>query len=206
MPIESVTFPNTLKEIGKRAFKECYQLSTINFSESITTIGDCAFEKCTKLRKVIIPDNIETLGHECFSKCRVLSDVSIDPIKTRISSYTFKKCRRLPYTDFRRIYSEFCSAEWASVKYDENKPLKNLPTSLRIEPRGNQEAFEAIKKINIKLKIPTLIYDKIITTNGKKCNTTKIQEQCIVFPEFCLNWCYTTYGLVVCYINNSWYW
>lgn len=207
MPIESVTFPNTLKEIGKRAFKECYQLSNISFSESITTIGDGAFEKCTKLRKVIIPDNIENLGRECFSKCRVLSDVIINPIKTQISYYTFNKCRKLPYTDFRLIYSEFCSANWANVKCNENKPLKNPATFLRIEPHCNPEVFSAIRAINMKLKIPNVIYDKIVLTNEKRCNSTKNEEQCIVFPEFSLCWNWTSkFGLVVDYVNNSWYW
>ena len=50
--IKSVTIPETVEDIGARAFKGCVSLEKINFSEGLYDIDASAFEDCEKLTKI----------------------------------------------------------------------------------------------------------------------------------------------------------
>ena len=50
--LEDVSFPSTLKSIGKYAFYKCPSLKTVTFPAALEYIGDDAFFYCPHLRSV----------------------------------------------------------------------------------------------------------------------------------------------------------
>jgi serine/threonine protein kinase len=53
--IKSVTIPDSVTNIGDRAFYGCKSLESIVIPDSVTSIGDGAFDQCHSLRSIIIP-------------------------------------------------------------------------------------------------------------------------------------------------------
>lgn len=64
--LESVSFPESLKYIGNRAFIDCYYLEKVEFNENLETIGEEAFRQCTALKKVEIPASVKKIGKKAF--------------------------------------------------------------------------------------------------------------------------------------------
>jgi len=50
--IHSITFPNSLIHIGKRAFNWCFNLTSITIPKSVQSIGDYAFSSCNSLTSI----------------------------------------------------------------------------------------------------------------------------------------------------------
>ena len=75
--IGSVKIPATVREIGARAFSDCWNLSNITFAaeSGLTTIGDSAFTNCISLTSITLPKTLSRLGAGCFQGCAQLTDV-----------------------------------------------------------------------------------------------------------------------------------
>ncbi len=61
--IESVTFPDSLKEIKSDAFSYCVKLNNVVIPDKVTTIGNGAFQGCTSLSSVKLGKSVEKLEH-----------------------------------------------------------------------------------------------------------------------------------------------
>ena len=74
--LESVTFGEKLKRIGKSSFKNCTKLNVIELNTKLELIGDDAFNgDC--LTSVIISSNIKKLGKNCFANNPYLNIVTL---------------------------------------------------------------------------------------------------------------------------------
>ena len=125
-----ITIPNSVKSIGKRAFKpnvsnSYLRLKSISFGSGVTSISEGAFMWCQGLTTVSIPNNVTYIGKYAFTDCEGLTSVNIfgatyidsnafrycpnltlvviPSSVTFISDHAFSKCERL--TDF------YCNAE-----------------------------------------------------------------------------------------------
>ena len=67
--------------IGKNAFEDCSNLSTIEFPAGITAIGEGAFADCKKLAAVTIPDTVTEIGAQAFIRSGVKKIVIPDSVK-----------------------------------------------------------------------------------------------------------------------------
>ena len=61
--------PNSVTNIGNRAFRGCKSLTKINIPDGVTHIGDEAFSWCESLTKINIPDGMTHIGDGAFSWC-----------------------------------------------------------------------------------------------------------------------------------------
>ncbi|WP_133964937.1 YDG domain-containing protein [Eubacterium limosum] len=72
--LKEVTLPDTVTEIGLRAFFDS-GLANIILSKNLTTIGPYAFAGCDNLREITLPENLKTIENAAFQFCGGLTRV-----------------------------------------------------------------------------------------------------------------------------------
>jgi hypothetical protein len=93
--ITKVTIPNSVTNIGSKAFADCTGLTNINIPNSVTSIGSKAFANCTGLTNINIPNSVNSIGNEAFSRCSKLTNVIIPDSVTSIGYEAFADCTNL---------------------------------------------------------------------------------------------------------------
>ena len=64
--VESIVIPDSVTEIGIRAFSGCQNLAEVTLSEGLKTIGENAFLGCTALKEIEIPASAEEIAENAF--------------------------------------------------------------------------------------------------------------------------------------------
>ena len=88
--------PNSVTNIGDKAFEDCKSLVSIKIPNSVTYIGDKAFWKCISLNSINIPNSVTNIGNFAFSWCKSLTSINIPDSVTYIGNCAFCKCSSLP--------------------------------------------------------------------------------------------------------------
>ena len=101
--IKSLVLPNSVKEIGIDAFKNCSQLSDLTLSDSLQVIGNTAFANCSALTEVIIPDAVISIGQKAFRYCSKLNSLTIGKGVKTINGYAIEGCSSLRHITFNAI-------------------------------------------------------------------------------------------------------
>lgn len=81
--------------IGREAFRNCTNLTSVFISNSVTQIGDYAFAGCTGLQAIVIPNSVNDLGIYAFSECKNLLFVTFSSGLTSIKERSFYGCSSL---------------------------------------------------------------------------------------------------------------
>lgn len=116
---EIVNIPDGVKEIGKKAFYENYNIVKVCFPSTLLTISENAFEKCYNLKEVIfpadsklsiidsyaffqtgiesfvMPSTLCVLGLGAFQACDKLSQITFNNTIDNISAMCFAFCELL---------------------------------------------------------------------------------------------------------------
>ena len=90
--IRSLKLPNSLKKIGRSAFKNCASVTDIVIPNSCDTILDEAFAYCSSLRTVKLPSSLKTIGPRSFENCNSLVSVTIPNGCKEIQDEAFSRC------------------------------------------------------------------------------------------------------------------
>ncbi len=93
--VTSVTIPATVESIGVSAFDECISLTSVRIPGSVKTIGVCAFEKCDSLKTVRMCEGVETIGAYAFWICSKLEKVTFPASLKNIDQNAFARCEKL---------------------------------------------------------------------------------------------------------------
>jgi len=97
--ITSVIIPNSVKDIGPRAFAGCTSLASVTIPDGVTGIAFSAFEGCSNLTSIVIPDsvksNVFSFYGQVFKNCTKLASVTIGKGITRIYEENFYGCTSL---------------------------------------------------------------------------------------------------------------
>ena len=77
--IENITVHEDCKIIGKYAFYECCDLTTVEFEEgcSVFNFENGAFYRDDHLANITLPDTLEILGSQAFYECTSLTEIEI---------------------------------------------------------------------------------------------------------------------------------
>ena len=70
-------FPKNVKQIGKKAFRNCKKLKKVNYSSNLQQLGAQSFENCTDLQQVSLPDSVKTIGKKAFKNCKKLKKFTV---------------------------------------------------------------------------------------------------------------------------------
>ena len=93
--ILALNVPTTVTKIGKGAFKDCINLTTLLLPETVTEIDSSAFEGCISLEYLEIPKNVKTIKACSFYGCKKLKCIEIPEGVTSINEKAFYKCKKL---------------------------------------------------------------------------------------------------------------
>ena len=93
--LRSVTIPDSVTKIGRSAFHGCSALQSVAIPGSVTKIKDNTFYACLSLRSIVIPDSVTEIGDGAFNGCTDLQSITIPNSVTKIKDHTFSHCNAL---------------------------------------------------------------------------------------------------------------
>ena len=87
--LTTLTIPDSVEVIEEYAFSGCMQLTNIKLSSNLKEINKYAFNACNKLTSINIPDGVTTIGDEAFYSCYGLNSINIPASVTEIGTAVF---------------------------------------------------------------------------------------------------------------------
>ena len=108
--LTSITIPNSVTWIGAGAFNRCSSLTSITIPNSVTIIGSSAFDDCSSLTSITIPDSVTSIARSAFYRCSSLNSVKVsnkycyDYFKdSRVSDITFMISNLEEYKEAQKL-------------------------------------------------------------------------------------------------------
>lgn len=93
--LTTISFPDTVLRIGKKAFYNCENLREIVLPQNLYIIGDYCFYGCISLEKISLPQNIFHLEKSLFENCTSLNDVLFGGDLVVLEESVFRNCTSL---------------------------------------------------------------------------------------------------------------
>ncbi len=95
--LTSVVIPNTVKEIGSRAFEYRASLTSVTLPDQLETMGREAFLLCSALKKIEIPASLKTIPFGAFNSCSKMEYAILHEGLEIIESQAFANCNWLEF-------------------------------------------------------------------------------------------------------------
>ena len=93
--ITSIIIPDSIRDIGSKAFEMCSGLTHISMPSSLISIGSEAFKDCSSLITIEIPEGVTILEDYTFYGCTALSSIGLPNTLTNIGNQVFSLCDSL---------------------------------------------------------------------------------------------------------------
>lgn len=87
--IERIIVEEGITELGNSLFSDFESLDSISLPQTLKNIGDCVFYKCSALEKIIVPEGVETIGYQAFCSCSNLTEITLPSTIKNIESEAF---------------------------------------------------------------------------------------------------------------------
>ena len=121
----SVSFSDSVKTIGDRAFENCKQLATVTFGQGLETIGRFAFDGAGISGKLTFPDSLKRIKDYAFSNCLGITEIDLPEGNATIeygaiTGDTGVQKIKIPLSEiqFDKLTNE---GYWIFTQYTENK-------------------------------------------------------------------------------------
>lgn len=92
LQLEEVTMGNGVKKIGQEVFAGCFKMKTIHLSGGLQEIGLRAFNFCESLEALELPSSLRNIEMEAFGNCISLKSLNIPDGVQAIPPGTFDRC------------------------------------------------------------------------------------------------------------------
>ncbi len=114
--VESVTIPDSILLIGKSAFFNCDNLTSVRFGtdSKLDRIKEYAFADCDSLAGIDLPQKVKFIERNAFFSCDTLSDIDLSTVagylgtgnsreESKIGDYAFAYCPKLTSATVKAI-------------------------------------------------------------------------------------------------------
>ena len=123
--ISGVQFPESLAEIGRRAFHSCELLRSVTIPATLKKCGDNVFMHCTGLTGVTLADGVTEIAGGEFRECKSLTSITIPEGVTKIGDYAFADSNSLAEIVIPDSVQEigrraFYKTAWLAARQEEN--------------------------------------------------------------------------------------
>jgi hypothetical protein len=144
--VTSVELPDTLTEIGARAFYKDVSLASLTLPSGLSTIGRMAFQDCTALKSLTIPSGVKKLPEYMCCGCSRLKEVVLPGTITEIGSSAFFD------TALSQISYTGTKARWSCIRIDiSNKKDISGAKLVIVEPKAATSPATSIVSVkNVK--------------------------------------------------------
>ena len=92
--IKKVVIPDSVVNIGAKAFLQCFDLAELSLGSGVDVIDRRAFEKCESLTTVVLPASVTQINNNAFTDCIRLKYLTING-NTALAVSAFKNCTGL---------------------------------------------------------------------------------------------------------------
>ena len=166
--IKKITVPESIVQIGERAFTRFSNLKSVALSKNLKGIGEMAFDKLARLESVSIPAGVSEIGDYTFRCCTSLKKVTFEGNIGSIGAFAFSGCKNLTkITKCKKLqgigYGAFSDcAKLKSFSFAEGVIIAGrafsgtgltsvtLPAKVKLEGGKNFENCKALKKVTFK--------------------------------------------------------
>lgn len=153
---------DTLTEIGKSAFTNCTNLTTVNLPNVVKAAQDC-FCDCVSLKEINLPE-LTTLPGNFMRSCLTIQELYFPKVTKIVGSYCFQGCTSLESIDFPLLIS----ANPAAFAMCDALTRTNLPS---LETAGQMMFHDCKHLTNICLP-------KLATITGPGSSTASMFRGC----------------------------
>lgn len=122
----TVTIPDGIRVIGKRAFLGCDQVTEIIIPEGVIRLDDSAIMHCEGLRQITLPSSLKVIGNYAFCVCKNLQKINFPQGLRQIGKEAFES------TDLQSVSIPDSVIEIGEGAFRDNANLKKVKLSQNI--------------------------------------------------------------------------
>ena len=142
--------PNSVTNIGERAFANCESLASVRLHDGIDTIGKAAFLNCRRLKKIAVSGKVTDIPDHAFFGCDNLTEAVLPNSLERIGAYAFAECPKLSdaaLPESLEVIEEHAFSNCRSLS------AANIPPRISIISAGTFYNCRSLKKITLGLNV-----------------------------------------------------
>ncbi len=125
--LEKLSFPESVKTIGKNAFAGSSKLQKVELNEGLERIEEVAFYNCSNLKEINFPSTLNYIGKEAFSRSGSIEKMAFPASVKEIPSRVCRLCLNLEEIIIPEGVESIGSSAFHSTKIKEI----SLPKSLK---------------------------------------------------------------------------
>ena len=169
--VTSVYFPSSIRKIGKSAFQNCVDLSTVSIPLHVSAIEPLTFSGCTHLTQVDLTSNVRSIGEKAFNGCTNLNSIIIPNGVSQLGKSVFMDCKGLREI---QLSENIIDLPDGCFRNCENLLKVQLPSRLT---RIGEEAFRNC------LLLPSILLPKSLTSIDDEAFRSCNQIEEITIPS-----------------------
>lgn len=206
----TVTIPDSVEFINKKAFYNWYALENIEFSRNLKVIESQAFHYCRSLTEIVLPD-IVYLGTYAFADCGI-KKVAVPSTLKEVSAMSFSEIDRSSFLSPSRILETIELSDGVEIigtgafEYSPDKDITddpfvelNLPSTLKFidyaafhgtNIKGELKIPGGVKKIddfafcsNTNTKLTSVTLPQRLEYIGEKSFSGCVIQNALVLPD-----------------------